>query len=283
MSVGGGAAGRRFLVTGSTSGIGRSLAEQLAAAGAWVDIVARNATRGEAASREIAATTGSEHVTTRIGDLGSLASVRTLARDVQEAGSALDGIVHCAGVFLPRREVTQDGYEAMFATNHLGPFLLTELLRETLLAAPTSRVLVLSAPSTVKLDFADLQAERSFRALHQFGASKAANLLFTFELARRMEGTGVTANAVHPGLARTRLMRGAPAPLRWATWLASRSADRVARDILPQATSPEFADRTGRFFHRGREISPPPYTLDEDVARKLWDVSLRLSDATRNV
>ena len=274
-----GATGPRVLVTGSTSGIGRALAQQLVAAGATVEIVARDARRGEAVTREIAAATGSDRVTARVGDLGTLASVRALAREVQQAGPALDGIVHCAGVFRRRREVTPDGYEAMFATNHLGPFLLTEMLRETLQTAPRSRVLVLSAPSTVKLDFSDLQAERRFRALHQFGASKAANLLFAFELARRLEGTGVTVNAIHPGLARTGLMRDAPAPLRWATWLVSRSADRVAEDILPQVTSPEFAGRTGRFFHRGREISPPPYTLHEDVASKLWEVSLLLTGA----
>jgi NAD(P)-dependent dehydrogenase (short-subunit alcohol dehydrogenase family) len=165
----------------------------------------------------------------------------------------------------------------MLATNVLGPFLLTNLLLDRLRAAPSARVLVLSAPSTVKLDFDDLGAERRFRSLTQFGATKAADLLFTFELARRLEGTGVTANAVHPGLVRTNLMRGAPAPLRLATRLVSAAPERAAAAIAPLATSPEYGGRSGRFFKAGREIDPPPYTLDPVVARRLWDTSATLT------
>jgi retinol dehydrogenase-14 len=168
--------------------------------------------------------------------------------------------------------------ETMFATNQLAPFLLTNLLRDRLVANAPARVLVLSAPSTVKLDFDDLQAERRFRSLTAFGASKAADLLFTFELARRWNGTGVTANAIHPGLARTDLMRQAPAPLRWVTRLVSAPPERVAAAIVRLALSPEYASRTGGFFSKGRELDAPPYTRDPAIARRLWDVSATLTN-----
>ena len=270
------AARRTALVTGATSGIGRALAEALSAAGLSVAIVARDAARGEAVRREIAAAARSDRVELFTGDLSSLASVRQLAEAVAHAHATLDILVHCAAVYTPRRSVTADGLETMFATNVLGPFLLTNLLLEELHAAGSARVLVLSAPSTVRLDFEDLQGERRFRSLSAFGASKAADLLFTFELARRLAGSGVTANAVHPGLVRSNLMREAPAPLRWATWLVSRSPARAVETIVPLAIAPEFAGKSGRFFHHAREIEPPPAARDREVARRLWDVSARL-------
>lgn len=277
MTRSGSAAGRTVLVTGSTSGIGRALAEALATAGATVGIVARDAARGETVRAEIGTATGASGIHPFVADLSSQVDVRRLAAEVADSFPRLDVLVHCAGTFIRRRTLTADGFETMFATNALAPFLLTNLLRDRLTDSAPARVLILAAPSTVKLDFDDLQAERRFRALTAFGASKAADLLFTFELARRLEGTGVTANAVHPGLVRTRLMRQAPAPLRWATWLVSAPPTRAAEAITPLALAPEFEGRTSRFFKAGREIEPPPYTRDPDVARRLWDVSTTLT------
>ena len=269
---------RVALITGATSGIGRAVAEALAAAGLTVAIVARDGPLGDATRRAIAERTGNDRVELFEGDLSSLASVRDAARAVREAHPTLNILVHCAAVYTSRRSVTADGFETMLATNVLGPFLLTNLLLDRLQAARSARILVLSAPSTVKLDFDDLQSERRFRSLTAFGATKAAGLVFTFELARRLEGTGVTANAVHPGLVRTNLMRGAPAPLRWATWLVSAPPHRAAAAISPLVLSPEYAGPSGRFFRRGKEIEPPPYTRDRDVARRLWDASAALTN-----
>jgi retinol dehydrogenase-14 len=277
MNGSGSAAGRTVLVTGSTSGIGRALAEALAAAGATVGIVARDAARGETVRTEIGVATGASAIHPFVADLSSQMDVRRLASAVAASFPRLDVLVHCAGVFTRRRTLTADGLETMFATNVLAPFLLTNLLRDRLTESAPARVLVLAAPSTVKLDFDDLQGERRFRALTAFGASKAADLLFTFELARRLEGTGVTANAVHPGLVRTSLMRQAPTPLRWATWLVSAPAARAAAAIAPLALAPEYESRTGRFFKAGREIEPPPYSRDPEVARRLWDISTDLT------
>jgi NAD(P)-dependent dehydrogenase (short-subunit alcohol dehydrogenase family) len=273
------AIGRTALVTGSTSGIGRALAEVLAGAGATVGIVARDAVRGEAVRAEIAAA-GNPAVRPFVADLSSQADVRRLAAEVTEAFPRLDILIHCAAVYTSRRTVTADGLETMFATNQLAPFQLTNLLRDHLVASAPARVLILTAPSTVKLDFDDLQAERRFRALRAFGASKAADLLLMSELARRFEGTGVVANAVHPGLVRTNLMRQALAPLRWALWLVSAPPARVAAAIAPLALAPEYADVTGRFFKNGREIKAPPYTLDPEIASRLWVASASLTKLT---
>ncbi len=271
---------RTAIVTGGSAGIGRALAEALAAAGLTVGIVARDAGRGEAARRAIAAASGNERVELFIGDLSDLASVRGLATTLAEAHRAIDVLVHCAAVYTSHRAVTADGLERMFATNVAGPFLLTNLMLDQVRAG-RARILVLSAPSTVKLDFDDLQAERRFRSLSAFGASKAADLLFTFELARRLQGSGATANAVHPGLVRTNLMRDAPAPLRWATRLVSRSPARAVETIIPVALAPEYEGRSGRFYKGGREIKAPSYTLDPVVASRLWDASASLTRLSR--
>ena len=264
-------------MTGGTSGIGRALAEQLAAAGLTVVLVARDEARGEAARQEIASTTGNGRISVVLGDLADMASVRKLALAVEQAHPKLDVLVNCAGVYTPKRTVTADGFETMFATNLLGPFLLTNLVFPPLRAAGSARILVVSAPSGTKLDFDDLQSERRFRSLSAFGASKAADLLFTFELARRLDGTGVTANAIHPGLVRTSLMSGAPALLRWGLRPFSRSPESAVKTIVPLAVDPAFEGRSGQFFHHAKAIDPPASTRDPEVARRLWDVAAELT------
>ena len=195
-----------------------------------------------------------------------------------DAYPRLDIVVHCAGVYTRRRIVTPDGLETMFATNQLAPFLLTNLLQERLIASAPARVLIVTAPASNKIDFDDLQGERGFRSLPRFGASKAADLFLTFEFARRFEGTGVTVNAVHPGLVRTDLMAGAPALLRWGVRLVSAPPKKAAAAIAPLLLASDYAGRSGRFFKGGKEIEPPEYTRDPDVARRLWEVDAMLVD-----
>jgi NAD(P)-dependent dehydrogenase (short-subunit alcohol dehydrogenase family) len=269
--------GQTALVTGSTDGIGRALAEALAAAGAAVGIVGRNAGSVADVTGAITERTGNAQLRGYVADLSTQADVRRLAAEVDASLPGLDVLVHCAGVYLARRTITSDGLEMMFATNLLAPFLLTTLLHDRLVANAPARVLLISAPSTTKLDLDDLQGERGFRPLTAFGASKAGELLLSFELARRWDGSGVTVNAVHPGLARTNLMRQAPAPIRWLSRLASAPPQRAAAAIVPLALSAEYANRTGRFFAKGREIDPPPYTRDPEVARRLWDACAGLT------
>lgn len=265
------------LVTGSTAGIGRALAETLAAAGTTVGIVARDAARGEAVRTEIARASGNPAVRLFIADLSSQDAVRRLAADVTAAFPALDALVHCAAVYTSRRTTTVDGLETMFATNQLAPFLLTTLLHDALASATQARVVIVTAPSTVKLDFDDLQGARRFRSLRAFGASKAADLVLTFEFARRWADSAITVNAVHPGLVRTDLMRQAPAPLRWATRLVSAPPARAAAAIAPLLLSPEYEDRSGTFFKDGRAIEAPSYSRDPEVGRRLWDANVNLA------
>lgn len=259
------------VITGATSGIGNALAVKMANAGVGVAIVGRDADRLNSTDRAIAKAGGA--VRAFRADLSSLADVHHLASQLIEALPRIDILIHCAGIFTRRRTVTADGFELMFATNYLSAFLLTDLLMARLMASAPARILVVTAPSTVKLDFDDLQGERHFSALRAFGASKAADLVFVLELARRLDGRGVTANGVHPGLVRTGLMREAPAPLRWVTRLASASPDRAASSIVPLALSPDYAGVNGRFFNAGREIAAPTYTRDPEVARRLWETS----------
>jgi retinol dehydrogenase 14 len=268
---------RTVAVTGSTGGIGRALAEALVAAGATVGIVGRDAARVAEVIEAIAKRTNGPDVRGFVADLSVQADVRRLAAEVEASLPRLDILVHCAALYVTRRTLTADGLETMFATNHLAPFLLTNLLHDRLVANAPARVLMLTAPSTTKLDFEDLQGERRFRSLTAFGASKAAELVMAFELARRWEGSGVTVNAVHPGVARTDLMRQAAAPVRWVSRLVSAPPERIAAAIAPLALSPEYAGRTGRFFTKGREIDAPPYTRDPEVARRLWDASATLT------
>lgn len=194
--------GSNCLVTGATRGLGRAIAQGLAERGAMVLPVARDLSAGEGEPAKLREVTGNPQVSTLRGDLASQASIRQLVAEYRRRHERLHVLVNCAGVFKARRELSLDGLELMFATNHLGCYLLTHLLLDTLSASAPATILNVTAPSTTRPDFDNLQAERRFRALWQFGATKMENLLFTVAWARRLEGSGVTANAVHPGVTR---------------------------------------------------------------------------------
>src|SRR5437588_3616421 len=213
--------GKVCVVTGSSSGLGKATALRLAELGATVILGCRDKERGEATLAEIRAASGNETVELMLIDLSVQQSVRTMVEEFKQRHDRLDVLINNAGVFKNVRTVTVDGLETMFATNHLGPFLLSNLLLDRLKTSAPSRILTITAPSTSMLDFDDLQGEKKFQAFEAFGASKACNLLFTYELARRLEGTGVTVNAIHPGLVRSSIMREAAAPIRWFTSLIS--------------------------------------------------------------
>jgi NAD(P)-dependent dehydrogenase (short-subunit alcohol dehydrogenase family) len=271
-------AGRICLVSGATRGIGRAIAYALAQRGATVVLVARSPAAGEIVAADIQQATGNTQVSALQGDLASQASIRQLADEFRRRHDRLHVLVNCAGAFKARRELSPDGIELMFATNHLGYFLLTHLLLDPLKVSAPATVLNVTAPSTTKPDFDDLQGERSFRALWQFGATKMENLLFTFALARRLEGSGVTANAVHPGVARTELMRETPMPFRLFTGVLNLFAPSPARaaEDAAEVIAGKAATANGQFFHRGESIAAPEYAHDQDAQERLWGISLRL-------
>ena len=266
-----------FVVTGATSGIGKAVAYGLATTGQTVLLVARDKGRGEAARAEIQGRTQNPDLKLFLGDLASLASVREVGLAIASQYPRLSVLVNSASVVKRDRHVSPDGFELMFATNHLGPFLLTDLLLDALKAGGEGRILNITAPSTVKPNFDDLQSERKFSSLNAFGATKMMNLLFTFELARRLEGTGVTANAIHPGLARSNLMNESNALVRWIAWLASAPPERRAESIVQVATAAEFADVNGKFLHEGKQIEASAYAYDREAQARLWEISAELA------
>lgn len=270
-----------FMVTGATSGIGKALATQLAQTGEIVILVARDLDRGNAVVQEITQKTQNWNLDLQLCDLSNLSSVNNLASVVKLKYNTIHVLINNAGVYKRQRQTTVDGYETMFAANHLGPFLLTNLLLDALIGSGSGRILNITAPSTTLLDFDDLQGERNFNSLHAFGATKMANLLFTFELARHLEGSNVTANAIHPGLSRSQLMKEAFAPLRLLTWLLSSPPHKAAENILKLATAPEFENVSGRFFHNDKEVEAPAYARDRENQERLWEVSEKLTDISR--
>ncbi len=264
------------VVTGATSGLGQALALALARQGRPLVLLARDPARGETALTAVRQA-GASKAELVLADLSDMASVRRAAAEIAARQSRLHLLVNSAAVYRATREVTADGLEMMFATNHLGPFLLTYLLLDHLRGDGSARILNVTAPSTVRLDFDDLQGTKHFRSLHAFGATKMANLLFTFALARRLGENGTTANAIHPGVLRSGLMRQAPAPMRWMTNVMGTSPQQAAEPIVRVATEPSYAAENGKFFHKAKETTPPAAALDVQAQERLWQDSLRLA------
>jgi NAD(P)-dependent dehydrogenase (short-subunit alcohol dehydrogenase family) len=281
--------GRVVLVTGSNSGIGRETARELARMGARVLMHSRSRERGEEAVSDVASDAlglAPELVT---ADLASLAEVRALAAEVRERTDRLHVLVNNAGIIMPRRELSADGHERTFAVNHLAHFVLTHELLDLLRESTPARVVSVSSDahnrgSTSFLD--DVNAERSYRGLRVYGNSKLANLWFVKELAGRLAGTGVVANALHPGVVRTGLWRDLPAPLRAVLGVATRpftlSPGAGAKQSITVASAPGIENVTGAYFAGGRQTPPSLDAQDPAAATRLWEISERLCgmDAT---
>jgi retinol dehydrogenase 12 len=207
-------------------------------------------------------------------DLSSTASVRRTVGELKRSVQHIDALVHVASVYASRYQKSADGYELMFATNHLGPFLLTNILRDRLVGG--GRVIMVTAPSGTRVDVARLLDRGRFSAYHNFGASKAANLMFTFDLARRAKRWDVRANAFHPGIVKSNLMHDAPRAARLAMRLFGRNPERAGQDLAELALSPAHAGTTGWFFKGLRRIDAPRSTLDEAAQAVLWKRSAEL-------
>ncbi len=259
------------VITGPTGAIGSATAELLARRGARLLLLGRSSERLDALVERL---DRDKRVSSVEVDLSSLSSVRAAARRIAREVPHVDVLVNTAAVFTSEYQETDDGFELMLATNHLGPFLLTNLLRDRLAGA--GRVITVTAPSSTRVDMEQLLSRESFRALRTFGATKAANLMFTFELARRAKRWDVRAYAYHPGLVRSELMREASRPVRWLSRIVSGSPRRAGEDLAELATSPAFASMTGWLFKGGRRIEPPRSTLDVEAQRSLWKRSAEL-------
>ena len=282
----GGLDGKVVVITGGNTGIGKEAAVGLASAGARVVITSRNEQRGRAAQKEIADRSGNSEVDVMTLDLASFRSIRSFAADVLDRFDRLDVLLNNAGLILLRRQETEDGFEETFGVNHLGHFLLTDLLVDRLEASAPARVVVVSSRAHKGarhgLDFDDLQAERGYRWMDAYNKSKLANIYFTRELARRLDGTGVTVNALHPGFVRSEFGRGGDLGgmygfgMHYLAGPFAISAKRGARTSIYLASSPEVEGVTGGYFFKCKPATPSQVGQDDDAARRLWNVSERL-------
>jgi NAD(P)-dependent dehydrogenase (short-subunit alcohol dehydrogenase family) len=268
--------GKVCIITGANSGIGKATALEFAKSGATLVMACRDRAKGESALAEITEASGSTTIELMILDLSIQKSVREMATSFLKKYDRLHVLVNNAGVFKSRRVVTPDGLETMFSTSFLGHFLLTNLLLDRLKTSAPSRIINVTAPSTTKLNFDDLQGEEKFSAFTAFGASKMCNLLFSYDLARRLSGTNVTSNAIHPGLSKSNIMNEASGILRWGLNLLSSPPDQAAKAITYLASAGSLEGVTGKFFKGQKEIASAPYARDEQIQRQLWDVGEKL-------
>lgn len=272
--------GRVVMVTGANAGMGKEIVLALAAMSAHVVMVSRARARGEAAQVEVRAKTGNDEVELLVADLSSQQAIRNLVREFNAGHDRLHVLINNAGVTLRRRVETADGFESVFATNHLGPFLLTNLLLPVLTASAPSRVVIVAsgAHAMGKVDFDDLQSARKYDEIRAYNQSKLANLLFTYQLARRIAGTLVTANASDPGFVKTNLR--VPFPYSIFSFLRGAAVDG-ARPTVYLASSPEVEGVSGRYFNRKGEANSSQLSKDEKVAARLWSVSADLTRLDR--
>ena len=278
-------AGKTVLITGATSGIGRATALGLARMGAHLAITGRDRVRTEDAAREIRAAGGGQ-ADMLVAELSSQSEVRRLAEEVLQSLSRIDVLINNVGGYCDTRHVTVDGLERTFALNHLAPFLLTNLLLDKLKQSAPARVVTVSsnAHAAGRIDFGDLQGERSYSGARAYSQSKLANILFSYELARRLPATSVTANALHPGLVNTSFGAEDPAGVQKLLVPLLRpfmkSPARGAATSIHLASAADLERVTGRYFANSKPTRSSKPSYDEAAAARLWQVSGDLVDLT---
>lgn len=276
-----GVAGRRVVLTGGTNGIGLAAAEALAARGARLTLVARSASRASAAAARISQMAPSAPpVDVVLGDLATVAAVRRIGHEIAERYPRIDVLINNAGALFSSRRLTADGLEMTRALNHLAPFTLTTTLLERLIVSAPARIITTSSAAHrgARIPFDDLDAARGYGGfgLTRYGQSKLANILFTVELARRLEGTGVTANCFHPGVVNTGFNRNNGLLLSVAMLAIAplaRSPRRGAETLVWLADAPEVSGISGAYFVDKRPVQPSPAARDAAAARRLWELT----------
>jgi len=271
--------GKVCIVTGSNSGIGKETALALAEMGATVVMAVRDAEKGENARAEILEQTGNTKTDLMICDVASLDSIRQFAREFTEKYDRLDVLINNAGCTIHKRQVTIDGFERTLAVNYLGPFLLTHELLTILKSSAPSRVINLTSGIhfRAKVDFDDLQKERKYKAMDAYGEAKLMVVMYTYELARRLEGTGVSVNVVHPGFAATNMGSNMGA-LRYKIMFKmirplQISAKKGAETSVYVAGSPELEGVTGKYFAKSQEQPSSELSYDEEAQKRLWAIT----------
>jgi len=276
--------GKTVVITGGTSGIGQVAAEELAGMGARIVLVARDRARGEAALARLRGIANRQH-RVYYADLSQLAEMKQVGHEIAAEEPRIDVLINNAGGLFSRRQVTKDGLEMTFATNHLSYFVLTQILRERLAASAPARVVSTSshAHRRGKLDFADLQMERNYSGLGAYGRSKLCNILFTRELARRLAGSGVTANCLHPGFVNTRFgdqNTGVGSMIFGFMKKFALSPEQGAETIVYLASSDVPAVVSGEYFYKCQVTAPTKAGQDDGAGKRLWEESEKLTGLT---
>jgi NAD(P)-dependent dehydrogenase (short-subunit alcohol dehydrogenase family) len=274
--------GKTVVITGGTSGIGEVAAEALAHMGARIVLVARNKSRAEATLARLDRGGHGVAHSVYFADLKRFAEMKRVAAEIANREPPIDILINNAGALFGTRRLTEDGLEYTFALNHMSYFVVTEGLRERLSASGAARIIntASAAHQGATLDFDDLQSAKSFRAIRAYSCSKLCNILFTRELARRLHGTGVTANCLHPGFVATRLADesgGLVSRLAWLAKFFAISPAEGAQTIIYLASSPEVANVTGKYFYKSRPTTPSAAALDDRAALALWRRSAALA------
>jgi retinol dehydrogenase 14 len=274
--------GKTVLITGATNGIGKAAALELAKQGATVVIVGRDRAKTESVAGEIRSNSGNKNVEFLLADLSSQASVHKLADDFKARHSRLEVLINNAGGFFDTRKTTVDGLEYTFAFNHLGYFLLTHLLLDVLKPSTPSRIINVSssAQALARLNFDDLQSQKNYGGFAAYSVSKLTNVMFTYELAKRLKGTGVTVNTLHPGVVKTNFASDSSGFMGFFFGLVKRFAgitpEQGADTVVYLATSPEVKDVTGKYFHKRKAQKTNPVSYDASANQRLWNESARL-------
>jgi NAD(P)-dependent dehydrogenase (short-subunit alcohol dehydrogenase family) len=274
--------GKVVVITGGTSGIGQVAAEKLAAKGARIVLVARSKTRGEATLARLRELAPAQEHSIHYGDVSRLADLNRLAAEIGSAEPRIDVLINNAGAAFSERKVTEDGFELTFATNHISYFVLTLGLRDALLAAGSARVINTSSHAhyRARIDFDDLQIQKNYSLYRAYCSSKLCNILFTREFARRMAGTGITANCLHPGVVNTRLGdegTGFTSAVFRLIKTFAISPEKGAETIVYLASSDEVAKTTGLYFYKCKPVKPSKLAQDDAVAERLWTETAKLS------
>jgi NAD(P)-dependent dehydrogenase (short-subunit alcohol dehydrogenase family) len=274
--------GKTIVITGATSGIGEVAALQLAQQGARIVAIARERDRGEETLRRLRGAAPAQDHVVHYADLSRLSEMKRVSTLIAEREQRIDVLINNAGALFTKRELTEDGLERTFATNHMAYFVVTNLLSDRLRAAPDSRVVCTAsdAHKGAKLNFDDLQSERGFSGFGMYGRSKLMNILFTRELARRLAGTGVTANCLHPGFVATRFGDAGSGLMAQVIRVAKKfalSPQEGAQTLIYLASSPGVAGVTGQYFYKCKPAVPTKEAQNEADARRLWDISAKLS------
>jgi NAD(P)-dependent dehydrogenase (short-subunit alcohol dehydrogenase family) len=268
------------LMTGATGTIGRATALELAKNDCHLILLGRNSAKLSSAKSAIINETGNTDIDIYIADLSEPKSIHQAASEIKKKYTTLNGLINVAAIFKKNRLENSEGLEYMFATNHLGPFILTTEVLDLLRAGKPSKVVTVSAPSTTKINFDDITGKNKFSAgfMGAFGASKMMNLMFTYALARRLEGTGVTTNVFHPGLVKSDLTNEMPAILNFIFKLISKKPDNAAKTLCSLMIDTKFESSNGTFLTLdGKEIKSTEYSKSKELQEKLWTVSEQLN------